>query len=98
MDGILTIKWAIEYTKGKVKLLVYLYDRDECVVTKSSLPLKSLSEAQRAQASERWTIIRSALEDGKNDFLLSYRIPERIELVIVNEADCLTGLKPLGDE
>lgn len=34
------------------------------IVTEVSFPLTALSEAQRAQASERWAIIRSALEDG----------------------------------
>jgi len=36
---------------------------------------------------------------GKDDFLLAYRLPERTELVIVDEADRLkmTGLEQLRD-
>ncbi|EFH83671.1 helix-turn-helix domain-containing protein [Ktedonobacter racemifer] len=33
-------------------------------MTKPPIPLTALSEAQRAQATQRFTIIRSALEDG----------------------------------
>jgi putative transposase len=38
--------------------------QEQFVMTKPPLPLTALSEAQRAQATQRLTIIRSALEDG----------------------------------
>src|SRR2546421_2886531 len=37
---------------------------EQFVMTEPPIPLTALSEAQRAQATQRFTIIRSALEDG----------------------------------
>ena len=45
-------------------VLSAFFAREVTVMTESLVPLTALSEAQRAQAFERFTIIRPALEDG----------------------------------
>jgi transposase-like protein len=51
------VYWAREHAIGSLRL-------EQFVMTELPIPLTALSEAQRAQATQRFTIIRSALEDG----------------------------------
>jgi DNA-binding NarL/FixJ family response regulator len=51
------VYWAREHAIGSLRL-------EQFVMTEPPVLLTALSEAQRAQATQRLTIIRSALEDG----------------------------------
>src|SRR5215469_7016971 len=59
----LVIILLLRYTKGRKGCWLFSYEKSR-VMMEPFFPLTALSEAQRAQAFERFTIIRPALEDG----------------------------------
>ena len=54
----------VNTVKQNRPFLTHALRLEQFVMTEPPIPLTALSEAQRAQATQRFTIIRSALEDG----------------------------------
>lgn len=51
------VYWVREYVIGSLR-------QEQFVMTEPPIPLTALLDVQRAQATQRFTIIRSTLEDG----------------------------------